>query len=70
MKTHAVAWSITLPGGLPTALVRKPSIPRGRDRRLLPGIPGVTGSVGEETRLLAACRAYGAPIESIVVISP
>ncbi len=48
--------------GNPVALVRgaRPRLPPGRDRRLLPG---------EETRLLAACRAYGGPIESLVILA-
>ena len=48
--------------GNPVALVRgaRPKLPRGRDRRLLPG---------EEPRLLAACRAYGGPIEPLVLLA-
>ncbi len=53
-------WRLHLPRGNPVDAVRKPQVPRGRDRRLLPG---------EETRLLAACRAYGGPIESLVVLA-
>jgi integrase len=30
-------WGITLLGGLPTAQVRNPTKPRGRDRRVTPG---------------------------------
>ena len=46
----------------PVALVKgsRPKLPRGRDRRLLSG---------EEPRLMAACEAYGGPIESIVAIA-
>lgn len=46
----------------PVALVKgsRPKLPRGRDRRLLPG---------EEARLLAACRAYGGPLEAIVALA-
>ena len=49
-------WRLFLPRGNPVDSVRKPPAPHGRDRRLLPG---------EETRLLAACRVYGGPIEPI-----
>jgi len=34
LKTASMDWGISLPGGLPTAQVRKPSKPRGRDRRV------------------------------------
>jgi len=40
--------------------VARPKFPRGRDRRLL---------AEEEPRLLAACRAYGGPTESIVALA-
>ena len=36
LKTASMDWGIALPGGLPTAQVRKPSKPRGRDRRVTP----------------------------------
>lgn len=34
LKTASMDWGIALPGGLPTAQVRKPAKPRGRDRRV------------------------------------
>lgn len=34
LKTATMDWGISLPGGLPTAQVRKPAKPRGRDRRI------------------------------------
>ena len=34
LKTASMDWGIALPGGLPTAQVRKPVKPRGRDRRV------------------------------------
>jgi len=34
LKTATMDWGISLPAGLPTALVRKPTRPRGRDRRI------------------------------------
>ena len=34
LKTATMDWGIALPGGLPTAQVRKPIKPRGRDRRI------------------------------------
>lgn len=33
LKAAVIDWGITLPAGLPTALVRKPKKPQGRDRR-------------------------------------
>ncbi len=52
----------------PIMLVKgsRPKLPRGRDRRLL---PGCTGAAGEEERLLTACEAYGGPIAAIVTIA-
>ncbi len=46
----------------PVALVKsaRPKLPRGRDRRLLPG---------EEDRLLTACRSYSGVIEFVVAIA-
>ena len=41
----------------PLSQIRKPKLPKGRDRRLLPG---------EEEVLLTGCRAYGGEIEKIV----
>ena len=46
MKMAAMEWGIALPGGIPTAMVKKPSLPSARDRRLVDN---------EEERLLAAC---------------
>ncbi len=37
LKAAAIDFGIVLPHGLPTALIRKPKKPRGRDRRLEPG---------------------------------
>jgi len=34
LKTATMDWGIALPGGIPTAQVRKPMKPRGRDRRV------------------------------------
>jgi integrase len=34
LKTTTMDWGIALPGGIPTAQVRKPMKPRGRDRRV------------------------------------
>lgn len=34
LKAATLDWGIALPGGLPTAQVRKPAKPRGRDRRV------------------------------------
>lgn len=34
LKSTTMDWGIALPAGLPTALVRKPAKPRGRDRRV------------------------------------
>jgi integrase len=34
LKAASLDWGIALPGGLPTAQVRKPAKPRGRDRRV------------------------------------
>jgi integrase len=49
LKTATMDWGIALPGGLPTAQVRKPVKPRGRDRRVteeeLSKILEITGSV-------------------------
>lgn len=33
LKTAVIDWGISLPAGIPTALVRKPKKPQGRDRR-------------------------------------
>jgi len=50
LKCCQIDWGIPLPRGLPTALVRRPSQPRSRDRRL---------REGEEEKLLAGAREYG-----------
>lgn len=34
LKAATIDWGIALPGGLPTALIRKPTKPHGRDRRI------------------------------------
>ena len=34
LKTATMDWGIALPGGIPTSQVRKPTKPRGRDRRV------------------------------------
>jgi len=48
LKTATMDWGIALPGGLPTAQVRKPTKPRGRDRRVtkeeIVNILKITGS--------------------------
>lgn len=48
LKTATMDWGIALPGGLPTAQVRKPTKPRGRDRRVsdeeIARILGISGS--------------------------
>ena len=46
LKMAVMEWGIALPGGIPTAMVKKPSLPAARDRRLVDD---------EEQRLLAAC---------------
>ena len=46
LKMAAMEWGIALPGGIPTLMVKKPSLPSARDRRLVDD---------EEERLLAAC---------------
>lgn len=51
-KACAMDWNIALPQGVPTALVRKPVVSRGRDRRL---------EEGEETLLRAALSECKTP---------
>jgi integrase len=46
LKMAVMEWGIALPGGIPTAMVKKPSLPSARDRRLVDN---------EEERLLAEC---------------
>jgi len=57
LKTASIDWGIHLPRGLPTALVRKPKLPNGRDRRL---------KSGEEEKLLKAAQSYGGHLADIV----
>ncbi|MEY2342922.1 site-specific integrase [Acidithiobacillus sp. IBUN Pt1247-S3] len=47
LKKAVMEWGIALPGGIPTAMVAKPKMPKPRDRRLVND---------EEARLLDACR--------------
>ncbi len=46
LKMATMEWGIALPGGIPTVMVKQPSLPSARDRRLIDD---------EETRLLAEC---------------
>ncbi|MBU2804381.1 site-specific integrase [Acidithiobacillus ferridurans] len=46
LKKAVMEWGIALPGGIPTAMVAKPRLPKSRDRRLVGD---------EEARLLGAC---------------
>ena len=46
LKMAVMEWGIALPGGIPTAMVKKPPMPPARNRRLVDD---------EEKRLLAAC---------------
>jgi len=46
LKMAVMEWGIALPAGIPTATVKKPSLPNARDRRLVGD---------EEERLLAEC---------------
>jgi integrase len=46
LKMAVMEWGIALPGGIPTAMVKKPALPAARDRRLVDD---------EEQRLLDAC---------------
>ncbi len=48
LKAASLDWGIALPGGLPTAQVRKPAKPRGRDRRI---------SAEEITKILKATES-------------
>jgi integrase len=50
-------WGIALPAGNPVAQVKMPSLPPGRDRRLVDD---------ELPRLLAAAHAYGGEIGSLI----
>jgi integrase len=58
LKTATMDWGIALPGGLPTAQVRKPAKPRGRDRRVsqeeIDKILDITGSFELRTVVVLA----------------
>jgi integrase len=58
LKAATLDWGIALPGGLPTTQVRKPSKPRGRDRRV---------SVEEISKILAATES--AELRTIVTLA-
>ena len=58
LKTATMDWGIALPGGLPTAQVRKPTKPRGRDRRV---------PAGEIARIIEATES--AELRTIVVLA-
>ena len=61
MKMAAMEWGIALPGGIPTAMVKKPSLPSARDRRLVDN---------EEEKLLAACaEARNAWLRPVVILA-
>lgn len=61
LKSAQIDAGIHLPHGLPTAQVRMPKLPPGRDRRL---------HVGEEQRLLdAAIASKSKAIENIIIIA-
>jgi integrase len=55
LKTASIDWGISLPRGIP--VVRMPSMPRPRDRRL---------KRGEEEKLLKAATAYGGDMADIL----
>jgi len=58
LKTATMEWNIALPGGLPTAQVRKPIKPRGRDRRV---------SDAEVTKILGATES--AELRTIIIVA-
>lgn len=58
LKTASMDWGIALPGGIPTTQVRKPSKPRGRDRRV---------TQVEIDRILAASESV--ELRTIVVLA-
>jgi len=58
LKTATIDWGISLPRGLP--VVRMPSMPRARDRRL---------KRGEEEKLLKAAKAYGGDMADIIAFA-
>lgn len=61
LKHCIMDWGIPLPRGIVTAQVRKPSLPPGRDRRLVDD---------EETRLLeAAASSKSKEIQNIIIIA-
>lgn len=59
LKMAVMEWGIALPAGIPTALVKKPSLPASRTRRLVDD---------EEQRLLDACGNAQTPWLRPVVI--
>ncbi|MBU2804920.1 site-specific integrase, partial [Acidithiobacillus ferridurans] len=59
LKKAAMEWGIALPGGIPTAMVAKPKMPKARDRRLVGD---------EEARLLGACAKARNPWLRPVVV--
>jgi integrase len=58
LKTATMDWGIALPGGLPTAQVRKPAKPQGRNRRV---------SEEEITKILATTES--AELRTIIVLA-
>ena len=58
LKTATMDWGIALPGGLPTAQVRKPAKPRGRDRR-----------VSEEEIAKIVATTESAELKTIIVVA-
>ena len=61
LKKGTQEWGIPLPGGIPTAMVKKPSLPNARNRRLIDD---------EEERLLAACgEARNAWLRPVVIFA-
>ncbi|MBN6740449.1 site-specific integrase [Acidithiobacillus sp. MC6.1] len=61
LKMAVMEWGIALPGGIPTATVKKPSLPPSRNRRLVDD---------EEERLLAACgEARNAWLRPVVIFA-
>ena len=61
LKMAVMEWGIALPGGIPTATVKKPGLPPARNRRLVDD---------EEERLLAACaEARNAWLRPVVIFA-
>jgi len=61
LKMAVMEWGIALPGGIPTAMVKKPALPAARDRRLVDD---------EEKRLLDACaNAQNAWLQPVVIFA-